>query len=55
MSLQEEEFSLYLEYLKSLPQGKKFLSEYEGDEVTAILTFIIMLDACSLLCVDGSK
>ena len=44
MSLQEEEFYLYLEYLKSLPQGKKFLSEYEGDffEVTALLTFIIM-------------
>ena len=37
MSLQEEEFSLYLEYLKSLPQGKKLLYEYEGDffEVTA--------------------
>ena len=57
MSLQEEEFSLYLEYLKSLPQGKEFLSEYEGNffEVTAMLTFIVMKDACSLLCVDGSK
>ena len=31
MSLQEEGFSLYLIYLKALPQGKKVLSEFGGN------------------------
>ena len=41
MSLQEEGFSLYLVYLKALPQGKKVLSEFGGDffEVTTMLIY----------------
>lgn len=56
MSLQEEGFSLYLVYLKSLPQGKKVLSEYGGNffEVTTMLTVIIMYSVCCPMCVDGS-
>ena len=45
MSLQEEGFSLYLVYLKALPQGKKVLSEFGGDffEVTVMIIYKYVL------------
>jgi len=42
-SLQEEGFSLYLVYLKALPQGKKVLSEFGGDFFEVKIVIITIL------------
>ena len=55
MSLQEEGFSLYLVFLKALPQGKKVLSQFGGDFFEVKVKISWNNKSFFVLFIDGSK